>query len=421
MRSKELLFIATTGLLVACADSPVAPARVAVDGPSLQQSEGRGVFQRYVAIGTSISMGVIGDGVFSGSQENSWPAQLARLGNREITQPLIQFPGCRSPYAAPLGGGVRLSGEPILTNPATLSCAPLEPGVTLPAQNVSLSGARARDVLFTTPENILDAGNAKMYTRVLPPGMTQLDAMETQNPKLVSVELGVNEVLQGISGIALVGAPPLPIENPATFAAQMHQIFDRIDAVKVKHVLVVGLPTTPFNLPAFRTGAEIWANAAAMLVAFNVAVQPDCNGVNAGNQIFVTARLPIAIQAGLTARAQNQPPVPLTCAGAGPTTQDFVLNAAEQAILNGVVAQMNATIQAEAQARGYAFLSLNALYSAPGVRVPLNVVALMTSPTPFGPFMSLDGAHPSAAGQALIAAAAAQALNQRYDLGIPEP
>ena len=92
--------------------------------------------------------------------------------------------------------------------------------------------------------------------------------------------------------------------------------------------------------------------------------------------------------------------VPLTCAGAGPTTQDFVLNAAEQAILNGVVAQMNATIQAEAQARGYAFLSLDALFSAPGVRVPLNVVALMASPTPFGPFMSLDGAHPSAAGQA---------------------
>jgi GDSL-like lipase/acylhydrolase family protein len=421
MPTQRLLVVPLVAFAAACADSPVAPSRIEVGNPSFQQSEGRGVFQRYVAIGTSISMGVIADGVYSGSQVNSWPAQLARMGDREITQPLIQFPGCRSPWAAPLGGGVRLSGEPIFGNAAALSCAPLEPGVTIPAQNTALSGARARDALFTTPQNILDAGNAKMYGRVLPAGMTQLDVMEAENPKLVSVEFGVNEVLSAISGIALVGPPPLPVENPATFATQMHQIFDRIDAVKVKHVLVVGLPRSPFEASAFRTGAEVWANAQALLFAFNVAVQPDCIGANAGNQIFVVARIPLAIQAGLTARALGQPAVPLSCAGAGPTTQDFVLTAAEQTVLNTVVAQMNAALEAEAQARGYAFVSLDALYGAPGVRVPLNVVALVTSPTPFGPFMSLDGLHPSAAGQTLIAQAAAQALNARYDLGIPTP
>jgi len=421
MPRQRLLVVPLVAFAAACVDSPVAPSRVEVGSPTFQQSEGRGVFQRYVAIGTSISMGVMGDGAFSGTQISSWPAQLARLGNREITQPYIQSPGCRSPYAAPLGLGVRISGEPILADPATLSCAPLVDGVTLPTQNVSLNGARARDVLFTTPQNILDAGNAQVYTRVLPPNMTQLDAMAAQNPKLVSVELGGNEVLSSISGIALVGPPPLPIENPATFAAEMHQIFDRIDAVGVKHVLVVGLPSSPFEASAFRTGAEISANAPLLFGAFNVAVQPDCGGVNAGNEIFALAKLLITIQAGLAAKAQNLPPVPLTCAGAGPTTQDFVLDASEQTILTTVVAQMNAALQAEAQARGYAFMSLDALYSAPGVRVPLNVVALVTSPTPWGPFMSLDGIHPSAAGQTLLAQAAAQALNARYNLGIATP
>jgi len=421
MPRQRLFVVPLVAFVAACADSPATPPRIAAGDPSFQASEGRGVFQRYVAIGTSISMGVIADGVYSGSQVSSWPAQLARLAGRPIAQPLIQFPGCRSPYAPPLGGGVRLSGEPILANPATLSCAPLEPGVTLPTQNTSLNGARARDALFTTPQNILDAGDAQQYSRVLPAGMTQLDAMESQNPKLVSVEFGVNEILSAISGIALVGPPPLPVENPATFAAQMHQIFDRIDEVRVKHVLVVGLPTSPFNVSGFRTGAEVAANALALLTVFNVAVQPDCSGANAGNEIFATARLPIAMQAGLAARAQNLPPVPLSCAGGGPTTQDFVLTASEQTILTTVMAQMNAALQAEAQARGYAFVSLDALYNAPGVRVPLNVVALMTSPTPWGPFMSLDGLHPSAAGQTLIARAAAQALNAKYDLGIPTP
>ena len=33
--------------------------------------------------------------------------------------------------------------------------------------------------------------------------------------------------------------------------------------------------------------------------------------------------------------------------------------------------------------------------------------------------MSMDGVHPNAAGQALIASAAAQALNATYDLGNP--
>jgi lysophospholipase L1-like esterase len=33
--------------------------------------------------------------------------------------------------------------------------------------------------------------------------------------------------------------------------------------------------------------------------------------------------------------------------------------------------------------------------------------------------MSLDGVHPSARGQGLLAAAAAQAINARYGLAIP--
>jgi hypothetical protein len=155
-------------------------------------------------------------------------------------------------------------------------------------------------------------------------------------------------------------------------------------------------------------------------VAFNVAVLPDCGTTNQVNLVYFV-KLATTIQAGLAARQAGGGPVPFTCAGGGPLDGDLVLTPAEQTILGAVIAQMNATIQAEAAARGWAYFSLDALYNAPGVRVPLNVVALMTSAVPFGPFMSLDGVHPNAAGQALIAAAAAQALNTTYDLGIPLP
>ena len=421
MSRLRLFSISLVAVGAACADSAVAPLRIGTTGPTRQESQGRGVFQRYVAIGTSVSMGVVSDGVFAGSQINSWPAQLARMGDREITQPYIQAPGCHAPIAAPLGAGLRTSGESVLTDAANLLCSPLEAGVTLPTQNVAINGARAFDVLFTTPENSLDPGNRPLIGRVLPPGATQLTAMEAQNPKLVSVELGGNEILNARAGVVLVGAPPLPIESPATFAAQYAQILDRIEAAHVKHTLLVGLPTNIFNVPGFRSGAEIAANAALMLGAFNVAVQPDCGTTNATNQIFVTIKLTTAIQAGLAARAASQPPVPFTCAGGGPTTVDLVLTPSEQAILEAVASQMNAAMQAEAEARGFAFMSLDALYTAPGVRTPLNVVALMTSAQPFGPYIGLDGVHPNAAGQSLIATAAAQALNAKYDLGIPIP
>jgi lysophospholipase L1-like esterase len=406
--------------LGACADSPIAPTRVAIDDASLQASEGRGVFQRYVALGTSISMGWASDGGFIGSQTNSWPAQLARMANREMTQPYIQSPGCRSPIAPPIGGGVRLSGEPILGNLATLSCAPLVPGVTLPTQNVAVNAARAADALFTTPENVLDLSNRAVYGRVLPPGATQLTAMESQNPKLVSVEFGANEIL-ALSGVALVGAPPLPILDPATFASQYRQVLDRVAATTAKHVLLVGLPTNSLSTPAFRTGAEIAANGPVLLVGFHVAVQPDCATTNATNLIFVLLKLAPVMQAGLAARTAGLPPLPFTCAAAGPATVDFVLTPAEQAIVGAVAAQINAVIQSEAQARGYAYFSLDALYALPAARPPFNVVAMFTTASPFGPLMSLDGIHPSAAGQAVIAQAAAQALNDTYDLGIPTP
>ena len=414
------LVAACTGL-AACADSPVAP-RINVGRPSLQESEGRGEFQRYVAIGTSITMGAQSDGVFSGTQTSSWPAQLARMGNREITQPYIQLPGCHSPIAPPLGLGMRLSGEQTLANPATLSCAPLVDGVTLPTQNVAVFGARASDALSTTPENVVDPANGPLYSRVLAAGQTQVSAMEAQNPKLVSVELGANEVLDARSGVALVGPPPFPIENPVTFATRYHQILDRVDAARVKHVLLVGLPANPLVIPGFRNGAEIAANATALFVAFNVAVDADCGTTAAQNVMYVPLKLAPVMQAGLQARLANLPPVPFSCAASlNPTTVDLVLTPAEQAIVATAVTQMNNAIQGEAQARGFAFFSLDAFYAAPGVRTPLDVVALFTTAQPFGPFMSLDGLHPNAAGQAIIAQAAAQALNAMYDLGIPTP
>ena len=100
--------------LAACADGPVAPTEtrqpITQATPELF-SGGEGIFQRYVAIGTSISMGVQGDGVYAATQQTSWPAQLARLAHRELSLPLIESTGCAAPLAPPHATGKRISGE----------------------------------------------------------------------------------------------------------------------------------------------------------------------------------------------------------------------------------------------------------------------------------------------------------------------
>src|SRR4051812_44826485 len=102
--------------LTACADSATEPrtfARPLDASPGVVAALGD--FQRYVAIGTSVSQGWRSDGVNAASQQTSWPALLAQMAGRDLSLPLIAFPGCGAPIAAPIAAGVRVSNEGVAT------------------------------------------------------------------------------------------------------------------------------------------------------------------------------------------------------------------------------------------------------------------------------------------------------------------
>ncbi len=75
---------------------------------------------------------------------------------------------------------------------------------------------------------------------------------------------------------------------------------------------------------------------------------------------------------------------------------------------------MNTFITAQATANGYATFSLGALYDTAKDGVTFDLTTILTSPTPFGPKMSLDGIHPSLAGQQVLMAAAKAGIIARY-------
>lgn len=396
----------------ACSDapSPLSPDR----SPSAALEESNALLQRYVAIGTSVSMGWQSDGLTAASQYDSWPAQFTRMAGVTITQPYVSGTGCRAPLAAPLASGLRISGEPAGAPAASLACAALQSGITLPTQNVAINGATTFNALNSTPESFADPFTPKLYGLVLPPGTTQLRAAMQQKPRVVSVELGANEVLSARSGVAI---PDTTITPFAKWAPMYDALVDTVQQVAPR-VVLVGLINDVATFPSFRRGAEIFADAAMLLGAFHVQVAADCNASQ--NLLFVPVRIPIAVATGIGRRNAGLSPAVLSCADGGRGAQDFVLTPAEAGIVNAALGQMNAHIRAVADRHKLAYFELEALYGMPGLKPPFSAVQLMTSAQPYGSLISLDGIHPSGAGHAILASEAARALNARYNMRLPE-
>jgi lysophospholipase L1-like esterase len=411
-RRWSFAIVAVMGIVGCTTDSP-SPITAPKTSAAIAAAEAVPILGSYVSVGTSISMGVQSDGVLAPAQQTSWPAQLAAFGNQNMSLPLIAAPGCRPPLASPLASFVRISGESVAIPSGQLSCAPNVAGVVLPARNVAINGALTSDALLSTPQTVTDPGAIKQYPRVLAPGMSQVTAMVAQAPRLVSIELGANEILGAFRGLYAPGVTVIPVAN---WAPVYSAVLNAVQSIGAKAVLV-GLITKASSLPGVRRGGEIWT-ARATFTQFHVAIAPDC--FENQSLIFVTTRVPAAVAAGAARAKQGLGPEIFSCADV-PGTQDFVMTPQDIVLVEAHLAGINAVIRQEAAARGFAMFDLAALYEKVNKKAPFSAATLMLAPEPFGPYFSLDGVHPSALGQTVLAKAAASALNARYRLFIPVP
>ncbi len=400
--------LAVAALAITACTDPTAPPASPPASPrlSVEPLSARGVFQRYVALGTSNSQGVQSAGISAAAQRAAWPAQLATRVGVPFSQPLVRDPGCSPPLLAPLAANVALvaafgafgAGDDLVSAVMT-TCAPLAPGIALPANNVAISGADVRDALTATVASatLRSARVGALYGRVLAPGQTQVTAMLAQQPTFVSVELAANDVLPASSGRVAAMTPY------ADWAADYDRVIAAVRSTGARGVLV-GLPSDAARFPSIRRAREFF-NQAPYLLALGITVSLNC--YFSTNHVFVPGYV-----LALVARA----PTTATCADV-PGATDYVLTAGDVAAINARMAQMNAHIQARARESGYAYFALSTLYDLP--KPPLNMYNVLFSSTPFGATISLDGVHPSAQGQSLLADAAAQAINTRYGLTIP--
>jgi hypothetical protein len=402
---KRAVLLGAAIFLAACAEPVSAPTTPSPAELAFARHTIAKPFARYVAIGTSNSMGVQSAGVFASAQKAAWPAQFASRAGAAITLPLISDPGCPPPLAAPLAADLVLvgafaafgAGDDLVTS-LMETCAPLASGITLPASNVAISGAKVHNALYSTPESeqAINARRGALYSRILPPGKTQVTAMLAQHPTFVSVELAANEVLPASTGRISAMTPY------ADWQTDFDQVLDSVKTTEARAVLA-GLPIDAANFPSVRRSREFF-NQWPYLLTLGISVSTSC--YYSSNYIFIP---------GYILTLLSKTPTTATCADV-PGEADYVITPGDLSLINERMAQMNAHIQAKATENGYAFFKLAALYDLP--KGSLNMYDVLFSSSPFGSNFSLDGVHPSAQGQAILADAAVQAVNSRYNLRI---
>jgi lysophospholipase L1-like esterase len=397
-------------LVAACSDDRTT-------GPA-----GHDAFARFVSIGTSVSMGVQSDGVYYATQQHAWPALLTHQAfGGTFTEPLIAGPGCYSPLIAPLQFQRRLSGAQYPTVNASDQVCALLGGTTLPTNNVAIDGATTYAALRVTPETTAVAPTTvesdqrkRLYKAVLLPKNSQVTEMMSQHPTLVSVELGANEVLRTVTGGILVPAAAYrQPDNTFTFypitlwQPQYDAIVDSVAKTGAK-ALLVSVPLIP-SLVGVYPGDDFYTDRAAFQ-SFGVIVNADCQGNT--NLIYAFGKV-------FTALASAKP-YNFTCTD-NPSAPDFILTQADTAFVDNLIRQMNTHISAQATQHSWAYLDLNtSLASFVAVKSHFSLAAFLGCKLPFGQYISLDGIHPTADGQQIIANAAADALNSQYSFVIPK-
>jgi hypothetical protein len=402
---KHALVLLAASVFVAGCDDPVSPirARTALARPSFDATPtAQSIFARYVALGTSNSMGVQSAGISAPGQRAAWPAQLAARVGVPFSLPLVQDPGCGPPLLPPLAADAVLVGAfgNDLVTAVMNTCAPLQAGVTLPANNVAISGADVHDALYSTIESQgTTTRTGVLYSRVLLPGQTQVAAMIARQPTFVSVELAANDVLPASTGRISAMTPY------ADWERDYDQVLAAVHSTAARGVLV-GLPNNAANFPSIRRARELF-NEWPSLLALGISVSLNC--YFSSNYLFVP---------GYVLTLLSKTPTTATC-GDVPGAADYVLTASDMNAINARMAQMNAHMQTKAAENGYAYFSLDAVYGLAKPR--FSVSDLLFSNTPFGAYISLDGVHPSSQGQALLATAAAQAISAAYGVSIAVP
>lgn len=389
--------------------NPPTPPPVPSGGP---------LFQRYVSLGNSITAGVQSAGINDSTQARSYAVLLAAAMGTDFVYPRLNMPGCPPPFL--INTTQERVNLPGLPPPTGTTCYLRQTNVT--PNNVAVPFARATEVLT----NFAVPSRANALTTMFLGGRNQVQTMHDQNPTFVSLWVGNNDALAALTNLANPGRSD-SVTDVAVFQALYSLILDSIAATGAEAVLITVADVSV--IPYASRGSVYWC----------IKNQPACGTFPAAFPPTFTVNNNCAPNAAVPGSKGDSVLVPwpigvskiAAAAQGAPTTLDCsvdaeVVTASEYAGLRNAVLGYNTFIQAQATARGYAFVDVNApLLVAVGAGLippfPDLSGALAGGNVLFGPFFSLDGVHPSTLAHRVVADSAASAINQVYSTALPVP
>jgi lysophospholipase L1-like esterase len=370
-------------------------------------------FTRFVGVGDSLTAGVKDGALHLMGQQQGFYALLAESMNSQVVLPLIAEPGIPSPDPA---HGIGL----MLQDPGTCDVGDItfavgvSTGRVNPAQaptNVAVPGQNIGQALTSKwdidPANV--AGTADTaedfvlgfpYCLLAPPQnipRSQIEEAVALQPTFVSFWLGSNDALHAVLAGTISGSTPTP---PAEFNANAEAAADAIAHTEAKAVVL--------NVPDVTVIPNLFSEAdLENLTGLKTGKLTRLLGIQTSDFVLLSA-LP-AVQSIVDGSAQ------------GPLSPNQILTKKELKKIKKKIKSYNKTLRNLADSRGWAFVDVNALfneYHQNGAEIP-GVGTLTTSY--LGGIFGLDGVHPSATGNALIAAATVDAINSRYQTALQPP
>ncbi|HVH68593.1 MAG TPA: hypothetical protein VM716_12060 [Gemmatimonadales bacterium] len=398
--------------------------------PGVPPYTGGAMFQRYVAMGNSITAGWQSGGINDSTQSRAYPVLVAAAmrGDRFYYPSLNYVPalnlyGCPPPYSN-VFTQTRL-GTGSTASTCSLRSASIPPYLS----NVAVPGAEALDLLQNGP----GAGtNSNALTLLFLGGRTQIRAMMDAGPTFVSVWIGNNDVLGAATNSANAGDSTL-ITPAATVQTELTNIASAIAGTGASAILigVANVTTVPF----FSQGATYWAIKNHLVPGDSFPTQftvsnncaPIATGIPGARGDSVLVPFPYGGALLTAASPPNNQPRNLDCAD---TVKAIVVPAELRKLVTAVLAYNVADSTLAAQ-HGWAWLNpnpiLDSLRAIPTQVAPFPAFAnaqgqpTPCSASPFGLAFSCDGVHPSSASHVIIARHVVAAINAKYGSAIPSP
>ncbi len=405
--------------------------------PALNPVSGSADLTRYVAIGNSLTAGYQSSSLYQSAQVYSYPNLIAnQAGLTSFAQPLIADPG--------IGGQIKIvSLDPFVTKTEPLlGGAPLNISYPAPYGNMGIPGIVLADVMNSTTS--AGSYSKSPFIDIILRGQgTQFAQVKALHPTFVTLWIGNNDVL----GFATSGgARPTAPTASGTFSALFSQLADSLASTGAK-VVVANIPSVT-AIPFFTTVGPGLAQklTALQIPGFYYQRHGQYSGSAGAPSQLANYSLLITLvgqaylgdlgkPSGRFWKQNNIDISPLILGGILDTTKAFgldpknpipdalVLDDGEITTAAQSISDFNATISSIASAKGWGLVNINSIFNAIRVNdatggTDFGGISFKTTFVTGGLF-SLDGVHPTAQGQAILANEFIKVINSKFGSSYP--